>query len=118
MGAGIIPLRGKNETHSALARVDVIAAARLTSGQAVNLQVARAEVILAELWGHRCQLADLLADLQRQKSSDNADIDQANAKLVTATTLGLVQIDLFIAQAQAFVEQDLRPKANLPGSPG
>ncbi len=110
MGAGtIIPLRGKDETGSALARVDVIAIERLASGQAINLQIARAEVILAELRVHRDQLVDLLTDLQRRKLSDDADIDEANAKLVAAVTSGLVQIDHFITQAHALVERDLRP---------
>ncbi len=108
MSAAIVPLRRGNERQSALARVDVIAAERLASGQASNLQVARAEIILADMQTQRQQLVQLLAELRKREKSGDAIVDEADAVLITATDLGLIQIDLFIAQAQDCVERDLR----------
>ena len=104
MGDGIVPLRRKGEERSALARVDVAAVQMLACGQATGLQVARAEVILADLRGQRDQMTVLLADLRGRQPTGEAQLDAANANLITAINQGIVQIDLFVAQARAYVE--------------
>ena len=101
----IILLRPRGERQSPLAGVDVTAMELLTTGQAPNLQAARAEVILADLRVQRDHLTTLLADLRRRKSTADAQADETGANLVTAINSGIIQIDLFIARAQVFVAE-------------
>ena len=105
MSEGIVPLHQRGEKRSALARVDVAAVELLAGGQATNLQAARAKVILEDLRDHRDQMAVVLADLRRREPTGEAEIDEANANLITAINQGIVQIDLFVAQARAYAEE-------------
>lgn len=104
MSDGIVPLRRRGKERSALAKVDVAAVEMLACGQATSLQVARAEVILADLRGQRDQMTVLLADLRGREPTGEAQIDEANANLIAAINQGIVQIDLFVAQARAYTE--------------
>lgn len=112
MAGTIIPLRPRDEDHSALARVDVTAAEMLAQGQAATLQAARVAVILADLRGHRDQMTALLADLRARRPTEDPGIDTANANLLTAIDQGVVQIDLFIARAQMFEAEAAHCDAN------
>jgi hypothetical protein len=76
----------------------------LASGQATSLQVARAEVILANLREQRDEMTALLADLRGREPTGKVQIDEANTDLITVINQGIVQIDLFIAQARAYSE--------------
>lgn len=105
MSEGIVPLRRRNEERSALARIDVAAVKLLADGQATNLQAARARVILLDLREQRDQLSMLLADLRGRELTGQAQIDEINANLITAIDQGVVQIDLFVAQARAYTER-------------
>lgn len=100
MSNGIVPLRRRGEDQSALARVDDAALKMLVGGQATSLMAARAEVILAELRDQRRRMATLVTDLLGQDLTDKPPIDEADAHLIMAINQGIVQIDLFIAQAQ------------------
>ena len=102
MGDGIVPLRRRGEEQPALARVDIAAVEMLACGQATSLQVARAEVILGDLREQRDQLTMLLADLRGREPTGEAQIDEANVNLITAINQGIVQIDLFVAQARVY----------------
>ncbi|MCJ2093057.1 hypothetical protein MKK67_11180 [Methylobacterium sp. J-072] len=104
MSEGIVPLRRRDQARSALDRVDANAVKLLVAGQATSLQAARAGIILADLREQREQMTAVLADLRGREPSGNAQIDEANANLITAINDGIVQIDLFIAQAQVFLE--------------
>ncbi|WP_342111532.1 hypothetical protein [Methylobacterium sp. SI9] len=104
MSDGIIPLRQRNEGRSALARVDAAAVEMLAGGRATSLQAARAAVILADLREQRDQMNTLLADLRGRGPTGEAQIDEANANLITAINQGIVQIDLFVARARAYAE--------------
>ncbi|MCJ2020761.1 hypothetical protein MKK84_25600, partial [Methylobacterium sp. E-065] len=66
---------------------------------------ARAKVILEDLRDHRDQMAVVLADLRGREPTGEAEIDEANANLITAINQGIVQIDLFVAQARAYAEE-------------
>ncbi|WP_231106557.1 hypothetical protein, partial [Streptobacillus moniliformis] len=46
----------------------------------------------------------VLADLRGREPTGQAEIDEANANLITAINQGIVQLDLFVAQAQAYAE--------------
>ena len=104
MSEGIVPLRRRGEERSALARVDAVAVEMLAGGRAVSLRVARAEVILADLRDKRDQMTALLADLRGRELTGKALIDEANASLITALDQGIVQIDLFVAQARSYAD--------------
>lgn len=104
MSEGIVPLRRRGEEQSALVRVDAAAMEMLASGQAINLRAARAEVILADLRDQRDQMTALLADLRGRELTGKALIDEANASLITAIDQGIVQIDLFVAQARSYAD--------------
>ncbi|MCJ2068559.1 hypothetical protein MKK75_07030 [Methylobacterium sp. J-030] len=117
MAETIIPLRLRDEDHSALARVDVTAAGMLARGQAATLQAARVEVILADLRGHRDQMTTLLADLRARRPTEDPGIDTANANLVTAINQGVAQIDLFIARAQVLEAEAANSDANAGSAP-
>ncbi|MCJ2063219.1 hypothetical protein MKK63_10910 [Methylobacterium sp. J-088] len=105
MSEGIVLLRRRGEERSAIARVDAAAVELLASGQATTLQAARAEVILADLCEQREHMAALLADLRGRAPIGEAQIGEANANLITAINKGIVQIDLFVAQARAYAEE-------------
>ena len=102
MSDGIVPLRRRGEEQSALARVDVAAVEMLACGLATSLQIARAEVILGDLREQRDQLTTLLANLRGREPTGEPQIDEANANLIAAINQGIVQIDLFVAQARAY----------------
>ena len=105
MSRGIIPLRPKGPEHSALVRIDVAAAALLSEGLAASLQGARAEVILTDLRLRRDEMSMLLSDLRGREPTSDLQIDDANANLIAAIVQGLVQVDLFIAQARGLLER-------------
>ncbi|MCJ2074412.1 hypothetical protein MKK68_01885 [Methylobacterium sp. E-016] len=109
MSREIIPLRPKGAEQSALARIDVAAVALLAGGQATSLQAARAKVILADLRLRRNEMTTLLSDLRSRETSRLPHIDVANANLIAAIVQGLVQIDLFIAQACGLIERTEQP---------
>ncbi|MCJ2075109.1 hypothetical protein MKK68_05485 [Methylobacterium sp. E-016] len=109
MSRQIIPLRPKGAEQSALARTDVAAVALLAGGQATSLQAARAEVILADLRLRRDEMTALLSDLRSRETSRLPHIDVANANLIVAIVQGVVQIDLFIAQARGLIERTEQP---------
>lgn len=104
MSNGIVPLRRRGEERSALAKVDVAAVEMLANGQATSLQVARAEVILADLREQRDHMVKLLTDLRGRELTGKTQIDEANASLITAINQGIIQIDLFVAQARAYAK--------------
>lgn len=114
MSDGIVPLRQKGDELSALARVDVAAVEMLASGQVSSLQIARAEVILANLREQRDHMAALLADLREREPTGKVQIDDTNANLITAINTGIVQIDLFIARGRVFSAQAAQPEAHQP----
>ena len=114
MSREIIPLRPKGAEQSALARIDVAAVALLAGGQATSLQAARAEVILADLRLRRDEMTALLSDLRSRETSRLPHIDAANANLIVAIVQGLVQIDLFIAQARGLIERTEQPGVPQP----
>ena len=105
MSKGIVPLRHRGDEGSALAKVDDAAVELLANGQAASLQAARTSVILADLHEHRAQMTALLADLRGREPTGNAQIDGANADLITTINLGIVQIDLFAAKARRQAEE-------------
>jgi len=111
MSREIIPLRPKGPEHSALARIDVAAATLLSKGLVTSLQGARAEVILTDLRLRRDEMSTLLSDLRSREPTRVAHIDDANANLIAAIVQGLVQIDLFIAQARGLLERIEQPDA-------
>ena len=117
MTEGIVPLRQMGKEQSALARVDVAAVEMLTCGQAASLREARAEVILVDLRRQREQMTILLADLRGRAPTGEAQIDEANANLITAIKQGIVQIDLFIGHAQVFAAEAARLRPNGPRAP-
>ncbi|MCJ2111015.1 hypothetical protein MKK64_07385 [Methylobacterium sp. E-025] len=51
----------------------------------------------------------LLSDLRRRETSRLPHIDVANANLIVAIVQGVVQIDLFIAQARGLIERTEQP---------
>lgn len=102
MSEGIVPLRRRGDERSALARVDTAAVEMLACGQASSLRAARAEAILADLCKQRDQLTTLLADLRGREPTGEPQIDEANANLIAAINQGIVQIDLFVAQARTY----------------
>lgn len=104
MSDGIVPLRRRGEEHSALAWVDVAAVEMLADGRATSLQAARAAVILADLRDQRDAMTALLADLRGRELTGEVLIDEASASLITAINRGIVQIDLFVAQARAYAD--------------
>lgn len=110
MSEGIVPLRRRGEERSALARVDAVAVEMLASGQAISLRGARAEVILADLRDQRDQLTVLLTDLRGRELTGQVLTDEANASLITAIDQGIVQIDLFVAQARAYADGDAQTR--------
>lgn len=112
MSEGIVPLRRKGQKQTALDRVDVTAMELLVSGRATSLQAARAEVILADLRARREQMTTVLADVRGRDPTCDARIDEANASLITAINLGLVQIDLFIARVQVFAAETAQSGPN------
>ncbi|TXN71449.1 hypothetical protein [Methylobacterium sp. WL6] len=116
MSRQIIPLRRQGAEQSALARIDVAAVALLAGGQATSLQAARAEVILADLRLRRDEMTALLSDLRSRETSRLPHIDVANANLIVAIVQGVVQVDLFIAQAQGLLEMIEQPGAPRPGA--
>ncbi|MCJ2060065.1 hypothetical protein MKL09_26465 [Methylobacterium sp. J-048] len=105
MSEGIVPLRRSGEERSPIARVDIAAVELLVSGEAISLQTARAEVILKDLRAQRDQMSTLLADLRARGLIGDAQIDEVNASLISAINQGIVQIDLFIAQARVLVKE-------------
>ncbi len=109
MSREIIPLRSKGAKQSALARIDVAAVALLSGGLAASLQAARAEVILADLRLRRDEMSTLLCDLRSREPTALPHIDIANANLIAAIVQGMVQIDLFIAQARTLLERTQQP---------
>ncbi|MCJ2124356.1 hypothetical protein [Methylobacterium sp. J-077] len=109
MSEGIVPLRRRGEEGSTLARVDVAAMKLLVSGRAPNLHAARAEVILADLRARREQMMAVLADVRGREPTGDAQIDEANANLVTAINAGIVQIDVFIARGLVFLSEAAKP---------
>ena len=104
MSESIVPLRRRSDERSALTRIDVAAVGMLANGQAASLQAARAEVILRDLQTQRDQMTMLLADLRGREPAGDERIDEANADLIMAINQGIVQIDLFVAQARAYTE--------------
>ena len=88
-----------------LARVDVAAIELLIGGHATNLQAARAQIILADLRAQRDQMTAVLADVRGREPTGDPEIDDTNANLITAINQGIVQIDLFIAQARLFTAE-------------
>ena len=110
MSDGIVSLRRRGEEPSALARVDVSAVAMLANGKATSLQAARAEVLLADLRAQRDQMAMLLADLRGCEPTGDPRIDKANANLITAINQGIVQIDLFVAQARVYADEAIQTR--------
>lgn len=108
MSESIVPLRQRGEGWAALAQVDIAATQLLTNGQATSLRAARVEVILADLRVQRDRMSALLADLRGKELTGEGQIDEANADLITAINHGIVQIDLFIAQARAYAEEAVK----------
>ncbi|MCJ2063806.1 hypothetical protein MKK63_13955 [Methylobacterium sp. J-088] len=108
MSEGIVPLRRRGEERSALAYVDATAVAMLAEGQSTSLQAARVEVILANLREQRNQMTTLLADLWAREPTGEPQIDGANANLITAINQGIVQVDLFIAQARTVAAEAIK----------
>lgn len=104
MSQGIIPLRPKSDEQLALARIDVAAVALLAGGRATSLQAARAEAVLADLRLQRDEMTTLLSGLRGREPTGVLQLDVANANLINAITQGIVQIDLFIAQARGLLE--------------
>ena len=104
MSEGIVPLRQKGEKGSALDRFDIAAVALLIGGQAASLQAARAVVILNDLRAQRDQMTAVLADVRGREPTGDPEIDDTNSNLITAINQGIVQIDLFVAQARTFAE--------------
>ncbi|MCJ2073147.1 hypothetical protein MKK75_30925 [Methylobacterium sp. J-030] len=104
MSGGIVPLRRRGEERSALARVDVAAIELLVGGHATNLQAARAQIILADLRAQLDQMTAVLADVHGREPTGDPEIDDTNSNLITAINQGIVQIDLFVAQARTFAE--------------
>ena len=72
----------------------------LATGQATSLRAAQAETILEDLCIQRDELATLLADLRRQEPASATQSDKTSANLIAAINLGIIQIDLFIAEAR------------------
>ena len=105
MSWGIIPLRPKGPKYSALVRIDVAAAALLSEGLAASLQEARAKVILTDLRLRRDEMSMLLSDLRGREPTSDLQIDDANTNLIASIVHGLVQVDLFIAQARGLLER-------------
>ena len=103
MTEGIVPLRRRGEEASHIARIDIAAVELLAGGEATSLQEARAEVILRNLRAQRDQMSSLLADLRGRGWTGDAQIDEVNASLNAAINQGIVQIDLFIAQARVLM---------------
>ena len=103
MSEGIVPLRKRGQQQKALDRVDVAAVELLASGQATSLQAARAEVILADMREQRDQMMAVLADLRSREPTADPQLDAAHANLITVINDGIVQIDVFMARAQVFL---------------
>jgi hypothetical protein len=61
-------------------------------------------------------MATLLTDLQSQDLTNKPHIDGADAHLIMVINEGIVQIDLFIAQAQVYAKR-LSKTSRLPTSP-
>ena len=61
-------------------------------------------MILADLCDQRDEMTALLADLRGRELTGEVLIDKANASLITAIGQGIVQIDLFVAQARAYAD--------------
>jgi hypothetical protein len=114
MSEGIVPLRQKGEEGSALDRFDVAAVALLLGGQATSLQAARAAVILNDLRAQRDQMTAVLADVRGRELTGHAEIDEVTAKLITAISSGIVQIDLFIARGQVLLEEAAQAGSKQP----
>jgi hypothetical protein len=118
MSDGIVPLRRRGQKRTALDRVDVAAVELLAGGQAMSLQTARAEVILADMRAQRDQMSAVLADARSREPTGDAQIDEANANLITAINSGIVQVDLFIARVQVFLAENGNLGPNQPEAPG
>ena len=116
MSAAIVPLHRRRGAQTSLARVDTAAVGLLNSGQAVNLQDARAEVILTDLQTQRDQLAVVLEDLRRQEPSSDIQIREADANLLAAVEAGIGQIDHFIARAKTFAGLTVHPRGEPPSA--
>ena len=118
MSREIIPMRLKGGEQSALARIDVAAVALLSRGRAASLQTARAEVILTDLRLRRDEMTTLLSNLRGREPTGVLQIDAANANLITAIHQGVVQVDLFIAQARSLLERTKQPGSPQLGASG
>lgn len=118
MAETIIPLRLGGSNQSALARIDLVAAELLAKGDAASLQAARIEAILVDLRVQRDQLTIVLADLRGREATGYAQIDDANANLITAINQGIVQIDLFIARARVLASEAAQSGSDQPRTSG
>jgi hypothetical protein len=105
MSEGVVPLRRRGEEQSALDRFDVAAVEILVSGQAANLQTARAQVIFADLRAQRDEMTTVLTDVRSREPTGDPQIDDSNANLITAINSGIVQIDLFIARGRVLLAE-------------
>ncbi|MGU3664545.1 hypothetical protein ACLBX9_10215 [Methylobacterium sp. A49B] len=113
MSRTVIPFRRRPGEASALAAFDAPAAQLLADGRAGTLSAAQLSIILTKFRAQRDELAAIIADLDARAPSSDPQINIVNANLKVAAREGLVQINVFIHQAEtsALVVSGGRPRA-------